>query len=124
METALPRPLALAVVSHLPSASEYERSCARVEVSLRAKEEGYGLVELFDLLGIPQVDRGAWAGASEVAARGEVRAVFVSGVEMGDLPECLSGLVMFDVSMAVSTRALLLGSSVGWSRGCESGDSW
>jgi hypothetical protein len=121
LEGNVPRPLAVGLVEHAPSDSEYERSCARVAVSLRAREEGYALVELFELLGVPRVDRGVLVGVGEVVARGEVRAVFVSGVEVGGLPEWASGLVVVEVPVVLGSRELLLGSAVGWSEGCEGG---
>jgi hypothetical protein len=116
----LPRPLAVALVAHAPSASEYERSCARVAVSLHAREEGYEVAELFELMGTVEADRGVWSRAGEVIAGKGVGMVFVSGVS--ERPECLSGLVVVEVPVpVVGSRGLLLGSSVGWSEGCEGG---
>lgn len=98
-----PRPPAVVVVRHAPLASEYERSYRRVEVSLYARREGYALVELFELPGVPEADRGVWARACELVVREEVRTVLVSG-DVGSLPECLSGLVVVGVPVPGAGR--------------------
>jgi hypothetical protein len=121
-----PRPLAVGLVAYAPLDSEYERSCVRVAVSLRAREEGYALVELFELVGMVEADRGVWSRVGELIAEKGVGTVFVSGVS--GRPECLSGLVVVEVRVRVPvvvwSRGVLLGSSVGWSGGCEGGGSW
>jgi hypothetical protein len=116
---ATPRPLAVAVVAHAPSASEYERSCARLAVMERAREEGYCVAELFELMGTVEADRGVWSRAGELIAGKGIGTVFLSGVP--DRPECLSGLAVVEVLVVLGSRELLLRSAVGWSEGCEGG---
>ena len=89
-----PCPLAVAVVCHVPLASEFERSCRRVALTLRVRGEGYCLVELFEV-GVPE-EEGVWAVVGELIAREEIRAAFVSGLGPV-LPGCLEGVAVVDV---------------------------
>jgi len=73
------RPLVVGLV-HLPvSALPAERRQARVGLVLYANEEGYALVETFEVDGNPATDAANLLALEELAVRVEAAAVIVSG---------------------------------------------
>ncbi|MDQ1293562.1 MAG: hypothetical protein QG608_1443 [Actinomycetota bacterium] len=89
------RPLAVGLVEHPAEASEVARSRARAGVSLVGGREGYCLVEVFELEGVPNLDRAALAGLAEVIGRREITTAFVAGLTV--LPDCLAELALIVV---------------------------
>jgi len=93
----MPRPLAVGLVEHHTGASEVARSRARTVLSLMGGREGYCLVEVFELEGVPGLDRAALAGLREVIERREITTAFVAGLTT--LPDCLADLTLIIVSV-------------------------
>ena len=74
-----PRPLALGLLNTAAHASHAERTRARIGLTLTADDEGYALIETYEIGGSPIRDDAAFAALEELAQRMEADAVVLDG---------------------------------------------
>lgn len=74
-----PRPLALGVVRAVPNAAAKDRNEIRVALALFANEEGYALIDIFEVAGDTLRDEPVLRGVAELAEQTDAEALIVFG---------------------------------------------
>lgn len=90
--SGFPRPLAVAVVGTI-GGSDRARLDRRLAVALRANEEGYALLEMFEVNGTREGDDVACRALELLAGRYDIQALICAGpVDRGRLAELAATL--------------------------------
>jgi hypothetical protein len=74
-----PRPLCIGIVQVAASLTRAQRAQARIDLALRANEEGYALLETFEVDLGPSRDDATYAGVERLAEQVDAQALVVSG---------------------------------------------
>lgn len=75
-----PRPLLIGVVQIPDGLNVRQWRDRRLTLSLRANEEGYALLELFEVSGVPAIDESVYVAIELIATRIEVAAIMTLGL--------------------------------------------
>ena len=79
MSYRFPRPLLIGLIQ-AHELTPPKRFAIRTSLALSTNEEGYALLETFEVTGDPMTDEGTYAAVEDLAARLDAQALMVSGL--------------------------------------------